>query len=77
MECPNSEPLFCDALDYYDKEFDCPDCDGAMTCWDIYGFISEYGYSLDSELDMNINYGDMIAEEHLDYLMETCDSNND
>jgi hypothetical protein len=48
-----------------------------MTCADIYGFISEYGYSLDSELDMNINYGDMVAPEHLDYLMETCDSNND
>jgi hypothetical protein len=56
---------------------ECPKpCEGCWYCDDIIYITEDYMMYNDSNNDGNINLGDYMETEHLDILMEMCDSDD-
>jgi hypothetical protein len=68
--CPDYGQIYCDC------PFEIPQCDGAWNCADIIYITEDFMMVYDTNGDDSINLGDMIEDEHLEILLEYCDTDN-
>jgi hypothetical protein len=69
--CPEYGAAYCECPFYVEV------CPGAMSCADIVYVTDEAFNYMNSNGDSSISLSDDVAPEHLDLLMEYCDTNGD